>query len=449
MYLTPFFPVFLIFVVYAFRGTSQWATATAIACYFQSASPILLQGGGRLSGLAPAYCLVFVGLWHVYWIVRSRARDRGKYFEFPAATWWLLMFTVVGMAGAVIWPRFFEGSVRVLPTRHGLDSGFLEPVGPSGTNYIQAFYLFCNFVLFALFAYVVQVGAVSREMVLRGVIRGALISVALGIYQIVAYQFGFPWPGGIINSNIGVMQLAEQTAMGLRRMSSTFLEPSQMAMHFLGAFGIAGLGLRRKWPAMLILSALVISTSSTAYFGLVMLLGIWIAFDLPVRGAKVLPIAAAILIVILGGVLTDYVVTGGRFVDGLIIRKFEGGSGESRLYADKVALKTFIDSFGMGVGVGSARASSVFATLAATTGLPGLIAFGGFLVTLIRVAGRSRDDEDRALLFGLLGLVVGWAISIPDLSFPLFWMLGGITAGVSGRLKPVPAVRDLSGGFPR
>ncbi|MBK8151397.1 MAG: hypothetical protein IPK58_25185 [Acidobacteria bacterium] len=233
MHFTAFFPFFMLFVIYAFRGPTQWAIATGIACFFQAATPILILVGGRASGLAPAYCLLFVGFWHVYGMVRARAGASPRGFEFPAATWWLLMFTIVGVVGAVIWPRFFEGWVRVLPTRHGLDSGFVEPVRPSGTNYIQAFYLICNFLLFALFAYAFQIGAVSREAILKGVARGAVVSVLLGIYQLIAYHFSLPWPSEIINSNLGVMQLAEQTALGFKRMSATFLEPSQMAMHLL------------------------------------------------------------------------------------------------------------------------------------------------------------------------------------------------------------------------
>ncbi|MBK8151398.1 MAG: hypothetical protein IPK58_25190 [Acidobacteria bacterium] len=164
------------------------------------------------------------------------------------------------------------------------------------------------------------------------------------------------------------------------------------------------------------------------------------------RGKKVIPIAAAVLIIVVGALTLDLVFTAGRFAEGLILRKLEGGSGESRLYADWLAMRTFVDSFGMGVGVGSARASSVFATLAANTGLPGLVTFGGFLITILRVSIRSRDDLDRAFLFGLIGLVVGWAISIPDLTFPLFWMLAGVSAGVSGsRVRAMEPMRVQTG----
>lgn len=436
MYPTAFFPVFLIFLIYAFRGPSQWAVATAIACFFQASTPILVLAGGRASGLAPAYCLLVVGFWHAYWIAHSRAGRAAANFELPSATWWLLLFTIVGVVGAVIWPRFFEGAVRALPSRQGLDSGFVEPVGPKATNYIQAFYLVCNFLLFSLFAYLLQVGSLCREVVLKGIIRGALIAVALGIYQVVGYQVGLPWPADIINSNIGVLQPIEQTAMGLRRMSSTFIEPSQMAMHFLGAFGLAGLGLRRKWPAVLILGALLISTSSTAYFGLAILIVIWIAIDFPARGAKALPIATLILLAVVVAYAADQVFTDGRLSEGLIFRKFEGSSGKSRLHADWLALQTFLDSYGMGVGVGSARASSTLATLAATTGLPGLIALTGFLYSVFRMVWRSRDDLDRAALFGLLGLLTAWMISQPDLSIPLFWVLAGIaTGGVAANVE--------------
>lgn len=446
MYLTAFLPFFLLLVLYAFRGPAQWAIATGIAAFFQAATPILVFAGGRASGLAPAYCLLFVGLWHVYGMARARSGRYARQFDFPAATWWLLGFTVIGVVGAIVWPRFFEGWVRALPSREGLGSGFVEPVRPVGTNYIQAFYLLCNFLLFAVSAYLVQIGAVTRETMIKGVVSGAVISVTIGVYQLVAYHFGLPWPSGVINSNIGVAQLLDQTALGFKRMSSTFLEPSQMALHLLGVFGIVGLGLRRKWLGGMVLAALMISTSSTAYFGLAILLIIWTALDLPARGLKVLPIALAILVVVPGTLVVDHLLTGGRLAEGLIFRKFEGGSGESRLYADWLAMRTFFDSYGLGVGVGSARASSIFATLAATTGIPGLLAFGAFVVAVLRGVGRSPDDRERALLFGLIGLLVGWAISTPDLVFPLFWVLAGVAAGASSRgLVVAPSDRAAHG----
>ena len=66
MYPTAFLPFFLVLVLISLRSANAWAACMGAVAFFQAASPILLVAGGRISGIAPAYGLMFVGLWHVY-----------------------------------------------------------------------------------------------------------------------------------------------------------------------------------------------------------------------------------------------------------------------------------------------------------------------------------------------------------------------------------------------
>ena len=430
MYFTAFFPFFAILVAYSFRGPNHWAFAMAVACFFQSASPVLVAAGGRVSGIAPAFVLMFVGLCYVYGALYvTEQRHRFKMLKAPS-TIWLFLFVVVGVAGALALPRLFEGAVRVLPPREGLDSGFTVPLAKSGTNYIQAFYLLCVFFLFASLRFLIEKGVVDRSSVIKGICYGAGLSVLLGTYQVLAYHSGLPWPASVLNSNIGVAQLLNQTAFGIKRMSATFLEPSQMSMHFLGAFGLIAFGLRRKVLGLWLMAALVMSTSSTAYVGLALLLLIWISLDLPTRARKVWPVAILSIVVIGIGVLIDQIYFDSAFSDALLFNKIGSASGQSRLYADELALRTLFESFGLGAGVGSARASSLPATLLATVGIPGFVCFSAVVWVVLAQANLDKTDDGRAVFFGLIGLLIGWGLSIPDLNFPLFWLLAAVATGV-------------------
>lgn len=442
MYFTPFFPIFLALAIYALRSANAWAIAMGIACFFQAASPILVVGGGRVSGIAPAYALMFVGLWHVYGHLLMR-RDRKSLSWFGSgASNVLLVFSILAILGAVLLPRVFQGGVQVLPPREGLDSGLTFPLSPSGTNYIQAFYVGCILLLFTITRYLCGTGLTSAGTLVRGVALGAGVSVLLGFYQLGAHYLGLPWPGGIINSNLGLPQLIDQTALGLKRMSATFLEPSQMAAHYLGALGLVALGLRKRLLGVLILAALLISTSSTAYFGLLLLMVVWVAFDLRTRAHFVLPTLAAICVIVGFAAFLDAQITDGRLAQALIFEKFDSGSGAARLNADFLAIQTLWQSYGFGAGVGSARASTLPATLAATTGVPGLLLFLTFAVIVVRQSLADTSDQGRAVSLALIGLLIGWTISIPDLNFPLFWLLAAASGHSATssvlRRSPVP-----------
>ena len=231
----------------------------------------------------------------------------------------------------------------------------------------------------------------------------------------------------------------------MKRMSATFLEPSQMSMHFLGAFGLLALGLQMRTLGFLLLSALLVSTSSTAYFGLIGLLAVWTAMDLPRRASKVWPLLVLIVIGVSIAFLLDHFLAHGRFSEQLLFHKFQGGSGVSRLNADSLALRSFAESFGLGAGLGSARASSLPASLLATVGLPGFVVFAIFAWLVVVPVLKSQDELDRALFFGLAGVGLGWLIAVPDLNFPLFWLMA---ATACARPAPEPS-RSISLGVVR
>ena len=427
MLLTDFLPAFLVMALVALRGPRAWLAVTAIAAFFQAATPLLLGVGGRAAGLAPAYALLPIGLWHGLGLLfrMGRAPERTRQFAMTGRFGLLVLFTVVGVFGALAYPRLFQGMVSVLPPREGLDSGVVVPLRPTGTNYIQSFYLVCNFTIAALVYLFHQQGVITIESFRRFLWIGGAVSVTFGCYQLLAHLTGLPWPASFVNSNIGVAQLPEQTMLGVRRMSATFLEPSMLSLHFLVMVGAFVFGGRRLLQGMPFVFALLVSTSSLAYFGLVALVIVWSLLDSWRTGARVMrPLLATIACCALAITIDQYFFDG-QMVERLIFDKFSSGSGLSRITADQIAVDTFVQSWGLGAGVGSARASSFLATLLATVGLPGTVAFLALIGSIVSVLIRDASEEAGFVLYGMLGGVLAWFLSVPDMAMPLVWLFIG------------------------
>jgi len=406
--------------------------STLVAMFLQGATPVLITAGGRLSGIAPAYALLIVGLCH-FVIRNSRRSEPGTSAPgVQAPLMWLCSFTVIGVLGALFLPRLFEGVVVVLPPAFGLDTAFVEPVRPSGRNLIQAFYLICNVLLFYLCSWAVRTKLVSVDQCVRGIGLGVLISASLGLYQVLGFTLALPWPAAIINSNLGLGQGYVQTAFGIIRMSATFLEPSLLAFHFLSVFALFGLGLHRWWLGALIVFCLLLSLSSSAYIGLLILL----PFALIISGRARERSTAVIGLLIFGALavsayVVDQIWTNGDLFRSLVVDKLDTTSGLARTRASWVGWNAFLDSWGLGVGIGSIRVSGLPLTLAATVGLPGMVCLAGFMVTLLRMCLATPDKTSRAFALGLIAVLLVWVLAVPDLSIAYAWALTGLAHGIA------------------
>jgi hypothetical protein len=317
-------------------------------------------------------------------------------------------------------------------------------VRPSGTNYIQAFYLLLNLLLFSMAAKIAVRSEEGMNSALRGIAMGLAFACAMGLYQLVAYYGGLPWPTGIINSNRGVGQFPGQMAGSIKRISSTFWEPSLLGYSFVGSIGIFLLGARNLRLGIFALCVLLLSTSSLGYFGLIALIGVWLLTDHRTTSTMKWRAVAALVAVCALFIVADQIALDGEVLRKMVLDKGESSSGVGRSIANQLALQTFIESGGLGVGVGSARGSSFIATLLATTGLAGTITFIGFAISLIAACVRKADTLSMQLGYGLTGFLIVWTIAIPDTIQPLFWFTAGIAAGYT--YAPVAARAPTFGG---
>ena len=394
---------------------------------FKASSVVNFSLGGVPSGLQAGYfaSLIFFLKLLLDGVTLGRitvSRDVMKTFSM------LFLFAAVATLGAIVLPVIFRGVVEVYPLDLGLRDTDLTPLTPRTGNFTQTIYLIVNVILAAAVANLI----VTRKdfmFAARAYVATSIFIVFMGIYQLMAHYGGFYYPYDVITNNPGYSQQFDQQLLGLKRYSSVFTEPSAAAHWLVGfiPFAIVAYlrGLFGRWLLWIILIAsgcLLVATSTTGYAAAMLLLG-YVGLRALLRSAHGAPmvshraIALGLSFVAAGVALIGLLWVSGVFdivssvLDKAIVTKLASESGERRLGGDAHAIWLMIQTGGLGVGWGGNKASSQLLRVASTTGVPGLIILGYFIIGLIRrnravVANPSSDSQ-------LLNLVSaqGWAVA--------------------------------------
>ena len=109
-------------------------------------------------------------------------------------------------------------------------------------------------------------------------------------------------------------------------------------------------------------------------------------------------------------------------VIGLIVWKVKLKDGVREL-SNKRALEIVKETYGLGVGLGSNRASSFFASLVSNTGVLGALLFSGMLVTLLWRYFKAPKLTDMQIFVAasLPTATLAMGLGIPDLNLPMYW----------------------------
>lgn len=238
------------------------------------------------------------------------------------------------------------------------------------------------------------------------------------------------------------------------RLRGVFAEPSELAAFSLAVAAFAGTRAlsvqdRRARTGAAALFAIALcnlfaSASGTAVAAgcaVFVILATSAARRFAASGGRDADVAALVLCVVtfaavsVGGQLAAPLV-------GIVDEKLGSQSFDSRTAADEIGIRVFLDTWGLGAGLGSNRSSSFLVTLLSTTGAVGVAAFGSAVLLLVVRGSRSRSSA--ALSAGLLGLLVAKSVSAPDLSTPLLWLLIAASLQVDGALHCPPRTREFS-----
>ncbi|WP_131196877.1 hypothetical protein [Lichenihabitans psoromatis] len=361
---------------------------------------------------------------------------------FPKAGFWLLLSAIYGVASAFLFPRLFAGMTDINAigaTEYG-PSLLLVPLGPTSGNLTQSIYLLADVLCFVLTVTYAS-NAKGFATITLALTTYCAANIAFAVLDVVTYSTG---TDGLLQfMRNSTYQLHVETVFsGLKRIIGSFTEAASFAYASLGVLGFTG----RLWLAgykprlmgsLCLISTilLALSTSSTAYAATpVVLTYLYLGALLRTLRGRVTsstftfvlfaPLClitigcALILIPSVGNALFD-------FLDVLLFNKGSSLSGIERGQWNSTALQNLVDTFGLGGGLGSIRASSFPIAVMSNIGIIGGLAVAIFLFLVLfshsTSVGVERDIQiaAKAACFSLL---VGATISgtLVDLGLPFF-----------------------------
>lgn len=368
-----------------------------------------------------------------------------------------LMATLLVWAAAVtaLAPNLFFGTA-IFTSQVENSEGFVveAPLAYTSSNLAQVAYL-------GLLAVVVLYLFTLPRLDPRVLLLGLGVGQVLSTWRLGADRLGVPFPTALVDRSTYLF--VDLTGDGTYRLRGVFTEPSVLALYalttlalclvlMLGGRGVPG---RTRWIAaslgVLALVNLVFSRSGTGVVagGILAVVLLPLLLGSSARRGRVLGPLAILLCGVgaLALVLHERVL---EYAGGIVTSKVDSTSYGARTQSDLEALSLVGDTFGLGVGLGSTRSSSLWPYLVASVGPVGTVLFAALVVLAIRRAWI--DASWHAAAAALVAAVVtksvaGSAPFEPVLVLALAVCLAGPRpdrASVDGRLEPRTAA-DMDG----
>jgi hypothetical protein len=349
--------------------------------------------------------------------------DQPRFREIPGLTI-LGLFLAWSVLVTLVSPILFNGAPIVSPTATNLVAGRI-----TSSNIAQVAYLVLGIGVVVLLARSRRVGREIIGLTLW-------VALALSLWRYLNMYAGVPFPVGLFDNSTGFVYIQTEVG-GAARFRGIFSEPAALASAAVAAiaYGLSTVarvrGAKRLGPLVLIAISIflgVVSTSTTfvvAIVALAVIAGLTFGLGFLSRrtrfsvGVTVLACALAIAAVWALPAI-------GSFVATTLGDKVGTASYAQRSSADSDSYRVFIDTWGIGVGLGAGRASSLLPTLLSTTGLIGTLLYAA---AILEVGVRSFPIRHlRPVLWTLVALLVVRLISGPDPfdTTGLLWLCLGV-----------------------
>ncbi|RYE12624.1 MAG: hypothetical protein EOP45_22550, partial [Sphingobacteriaceae bacterium] len=269
-------------------------------------------------------------------------------------------------------------------------SVMLTPLAPVGGNITQSIYLVSDLICFLIVVSLATTNSGFESISLIIVVHAALNIFFAGL-DVVTYYTNTAFLLDFIRNAQYTLHLEEETG-GLKRIAGSFSETSVFSYTTLGAFGYSStLWLSHKWTrvtgviAIISLFLLILSTSSTAIVStpIVLCAIYYTALKNVINNTHIkrsvsflvgLPLLSVFLtlLILLNNNASETIQ---NFLNTLIFDKSASQSGLERASWNKAALDNFFDTYMLGAGLGSVRASSFLISVPANIGIVGSIFF--------------------------------------------------------------------------
>lgn len=352
-----------------------------------------------LGGSSPLLYVFFSFLFLASITLRRHVwRDLAAVLTTIRMSWVVCILLIYVAIGAVLFPRLFAGYTNVFVVSRVRKGVFEVPLMPVSGNISQTGY----FILGGLCCLGVCMMLVRKrnfDDIRRGFFLWSGLHIAMGLIDLGSKLVGL---GDILmpirTASYAMITEAEQAGfariVGGYSEASTFGGVSLACLAFTYTYWRKTKSLQAFVMTGILLVLLLLSTSSTAYVGLVIIcipVGIslvraYLSGRFKSEDILILTFFILAIVVILGiGLYSphsfDPVV---RLFDTAIVNKSSSESGQERAYWNYKSLEAFIDTGGFGVGLGSSRASSWPVAVLSQLGIIGVVLITALLGVLVR-----------------------------------------------------------------
>ncbi|GAB2888991.1 hypothetical protein GCM10027046_16780 [Uliginosibacterium flavum] len=398
-------------------------------------------------------------------ILRSLLERGGPHFFVsqalnPRGLLLLFLFWLVATITTVLMPRVFAGEVMVIPVRlTAFTIG--EPLWPSTQNFSQFCYLTISVATVFAFAWQLRSEGM-RQHALRAVFFGGAIVIATGFLDWLSLYLPMdvllePFRTATYALLTEVEMFGGKRVVGLMPEASAFGGVSVSflaAVYFFRPAMLPG-GMQERIAPLLMAGLLLfvwLSTSSAAYVSLAVFFALaalqWgiRQFRAPTTRASKAGfwlvwggLVAACLVLLFVPRLLDPLLD--QF-DTMVLQKKNTDSYEERSMWTEVSWQALWDSYGMGVGLGSTRASNFLAVLFASTGMLGALLYCGFVLRSFFRRTAEGISHNRAVLLKALPLAFapGFASALLVGSTPDFGLFNACLFALSFAVANVSGV---------
>ena len=434
-------------IICLMSGYRATAIGFGIMTVFGGAAAVMIGSAGIQPGHLFVGFLALATLTH-----REKMKVAMNALAFPHPAFWLVCLLTYGVITGFFAPRLWAQTMNIIPlgSSEYPDTGGAVPLGPVSSNFTQAIYNTANIVTFVMVVAMASTMTGFRAAT-ASVLAFASANLFFGIVDLVS--FGTP-----VQDLLGYIRNApyafhdEDMVAGVKRVVGSWPEASTFAGVSLGVVGFTGTmricGRYSKVTGFLFLltSIMVIrSTSSSGLFGLPVCLAILYVTCMfrcggqsGTRISAGIVLFAPIIVILLGMMIVMHEEIFRQlyaYFDLLLFSKATSASGVERGMWNAYGWSNFIDSYGLGVGLGTSRTSSFVIALLSNVGIPGVIFFSLFFFSAFytrRGTPRTFDGDVRlAGRNGCLCLLAGAAVSGSTVDTGLlFFVMAGLATAV-------------------
>jgi hypothetical protein len=471
---TPLGYIFLPLGLAGLLLSDRWLYRLFVFWTLFSATSVLNVGGAD-NGSALQVWMFFGALWILRLGLQrvallSFSIDR----RLKGVSYWMIAFLAVATVSLVM-PVLINGRLNIASPFLGDNTQ--TPLALSGHNVTQLLYLIFGGIIAICVAHT-NLQRENREETERIILYAGLFIACWGIFQFLCNVSGLPYPGFLLNnsgsaSGRGFMEALDT---GIHRVSSAAVEPSVLAQALLTLLPITLPAWRKRGfvfsrrrdrlLALLFIIVLVLSTSATAYVGLVILALTYVLYSVRTGGisktrAMFVFALTGIFAAAFAAVVFVSVPLVSEVVNSVLLGKASSGSGIERAMTISLAFGYFQRYPILGIGWGSATSHDLIVKLLSNVGIVGTILFFGAMFSIVRsnwqkISSRNSpvDLSREVWLMSLVCFVLTSILIEFPLVFGNFWLILGMSmatacrSATAGDLSAPVRVRRTVAGAP-